>query len=111
MAELHHYGMMNGAENNALLQECAEYSGIAEPESDDIFRACVESAAELCRRQTGEQEDSPVLRQLIRYTAHQMYYDRAGELSNKQSSAMSGLMHNARLALRLGRDADERTDP
>lgn len=93
-----------------LLAECGEYLGIAEPAMDSVLRTCVNSAYELCSRQTGADESSPLFHQLIKSTVFQLYADRAGELNNKQSSALSAMLQNSKIILRLRSDQSDSND-
>ena len=93
-----------------LLAECGEYLGIAEPAMDSVLRECINSAYELCSRQTGADESLPLFHQHIKSTVFQLYADRAGELNNKQSSALSGLLQNSKFILRLSSDQRAQRD-
>ena len=100
---------MTPAEFEVLLAECMQYLGIADDEPNPVLQSCIRSAVELCENQTGA-EDSPLFRQLVKNTVFQLYSDRGGELNNKQGSALSALMQNARLTLRLRSDANDSND-
>lgn len=102
MAELLYYSMMDAQD---FITETAEFLGITD--EDTVLDDCVAAALEQCSLQTGITESTPLFKQLVKFTAAQMYSDRVGELNNKSNSAVSGLMQNARFILRLRRDADE----
>ena len=97
-----------------LVELTAQYLGISSAEERARLPSYVQAAAELCTMQTGQEDFSEceAAKRYVVYAAAQMYADRFGELSNKDSSAISRMMQNLSFALQTKnrRAANESND-
>lgn len=84
----------------ALISLTASYLGITDSDMTVELSSYVRAAVVLITMQTGEATfTDDASKQLVCFTAAQMYADRFGELSNKSGSATAQIMQNLTFAL------------
>lgn len=84
------------------LDEAKEWLGIAGNDSDNVISSLITAADEDLKSKVGEyDENSEKAKQYMKYFVSVNFTDRLGELSNKESSAVSMLMNNIIFNLRL----------
>lgn len=84
------------------LNEAKEWLGISGDNSDNTIASLITAADEDLKSKVGEySEDSEKAKQYMKYFISVNFTDRLGEMSNKESSAVSMLMNNIIFNLRL----------
>lgn len=84
------------------LDEAKEWIGISGDDSNDIINSLIVAADEDLKSKVGKyDESSEKAKQYMKYFVAVNFTDRLGEMSNKESSAVSMLMRNIIFNLRL----------
>lgn len=84
------------------LDEAKAWIGVAGNDSDDIINSLIVAADEDLKSKVGNyDENSEKAKQYMKYFVAVNFTDRLGEMSNKESSAVSMLMRNIIFNLRL----------
>lgn len=84
------------------LDEAKEWLGITGNDSDNVISSLIIAADEDLKSKVGEYDErSEKAKQYMKYFISVNFTDRLGEMSNKESSAVSMLMNNIIFNLRL----------
>lgn len=84
------------------LKEAKDWIGLTDDDSDDIIIDLIQAADEDLRAKVGGYNDNSAKAKLyMKYFVMVNFSDRLGEMSNKESSAVSNLMRNIIFSLRL----------